>query len=67
VKVGDVVRQLRAEGWVEIVRVGSHRQFKHPERSGRVTVSGSDGLDIPLGTLRSVYRQAGLDWKSRKP
>jgi predicted RNA binding protein YcfA (HicA-like mRNA interferase family) len=39
---------------------GSHRQFKHPQKLGRVTVSGHPGDDMPKGTLNSVLRQAGL-------
>jgi predicted RNA binding protein YcfA (HicA-like mRNA interferase family) len=44
---------------------GSHRQFKHPTKPGRVTVSGSLGDDMPKGTFASVKRQAGL--KASKP
>ena len=43
-----------------VVTKGSHRQFKHPIRSGRVTVSGHLGDDMPKGTFGSVKRQAGL-------
>jgi predicted RNA binding protein YcfA (HicA-like mRNA interferase family) len=39
---------------------GSHRQFKHRTKTGRVTVSGNLGDDMPKGTLASVKRQAGL-------
>jgi predicted RNA binding protein YcfA (HicA-like mRNA interferase family) len=66
VKVREVVALLRSSGWVQVAQVGSHRQFKNPSRPGRVTLSGNDGDEIPLGTLRSVYRQAGLDWKGRR-
>jgi predicted RNA binding protein YcfA (HicA-like mRNA interferase family) len=49
-----------ADGWREVTTKGSHRQFKHPTKPGRVTVSGpmSDGL--PPGTLNSILKQAGL-------
>ena len=40
---------------------GSHRQFKHPEKAGTVTVSGNLGVDMPIGTLKSVWRQAQLE------
>jgi len=60
VKVREVIRHLEAEGWRLVATVGSHRQFKHPEKGGRVTVSGHLGDDMPKGTLASVRRQAGL-------
>jgi predicted RNA binding protein YcfA (HicA-like mRNA interferase family) len=65
VKVREVIRLLEREGWVLVSTEGSHRQFKHPTKSGRVTISGSLGDDMPKGTLASVRRQAGL--KAPKP
>ena len=59
-KVREVIRLLEADGWVLVVTKGSHRQFKHPTKPGRVTISGSLGDDMPKGTLASVKRQAGL-------
>ena len=59
-KVRDVIRMLEADGWRLAVTEGSHRQFKHPTKPGRVTVSGHPGEDMPKGTLASVRRQAGL-------
>ena len=55
-----MIRRLNLEGWVLVNTEGSHRQFKHPSRPGRVTVSGSLGDEMPKGTLASVKRQAGL-------
>jgi predicted RNA binding protein YcfA (HicA-like mRNA interferase family) len=43
-----------------VTTVGSHRQFKHPSKPGRVTVSGHPGDDMPKGTLASVRRQSGV-------
>jgi predicted RNA binding protein YcfA (HicA-like mRNA interferase family) len=51
---------LNRQGWVLVGTEGSHRQFKHATKPGRVTVSGSLGDDMPKGTLASVKRQAGL-------
>jgi predicted RNA binding protein YcfA (HicA-like mRNA interferase family) len=51
---------LRDDGWALVVTRGSHRQFKHANKPGRVTVSGQLGDDMPKGTLASVNRQAGL-------
>jgi len=59
-KVRDVIRLLEADGWRLVVAEGSHRQFKHLRKPGRVTVSGHLGDDMPKGTLASVKRQAGL-------
>jgi len=64
-KVREVIRLLEQEGWVPVVTRGSHRQFKHPAKPGRVSVSGNLGDDMPRGILASVMRQAGL--KRRGP
>lgn len=55
----EIIRILEANGWVEVARRGSHAQFKHPERPGRVTVPHPK-KDMPPGTLRSIERQAGI-------
>ena len=55
-----MIRLLERDRWVLVVTKGSHRQFKHPTKSGRVTVSGHLGDDMPKGTFGSVKRQAGL-------
>ena len=59
-KVREVIRILERDGWILVVTKGGHRQFKHPTRPGRVTVSGGLGDTMPKGTLASVIRQAGL-------
>ncbi|HEX2930523.1 MAG TPA: type II toxin-antitoxin system HicA family toxin [Candidatus Binatia bacterium] len=59
-KVREVIRMLESDGWRLVITEGSHRQFKHGTKSGRVTVSGHPGDDMPRGTLSSVMRQAGL-------
>ena len=66
-KARDVARLLLDRGWYEIRTVGSHRHFGHATRSGTVTLAGRPGADIPTGTLRSIFRQAGIDWKDRRP
>ena len=60
VKIRDVIAILEAEGWVEVAQVGSHRQFKHPARPGRVTVAGHPSAEIHPKTLRSIERQSGV-------
>jgi predicted RNA binding protein YcfA (HicA-like mRNA interferase family) len=55
----EVIRLLEQAGWQHVATRGSHWQFSHPTRPGRVTVPHPK-RDIPLGTLRSIERQAGL-------
>ena len=55
----DVIRLLEADGWKEVARKGSHAQFKHPIKKGRVTVP-DPRRDVPVGTLRSIEKQSGI-------
>ena len=57
----DVIRRLEADGWVLHHVKGSHYQFKHPARQGKITVPHPK-KDLPVGTLRSIYRQVGWQW-----
>lgn len=59
-KVREVLRMLDDDGWFLIATRGSHRQFKHSTKAGRVTVPGKPGDDLALGTLNSILKQAGL-------
>jgi predicted RNA binding protein YcfA (HicA-like mRNA interferase family) len=59
-KVRAVLRLLRDDAWLEVARRGSHRQFKHPVKSGRVTVSGKPSDDLAPGTLNRFLKQARL-------
>lgn len=54
-----VITALRKDGWFEVARKGSHVQFKHTDKAGRVTVPHPK-RDIPIGTLKSIEKQAGL-------
>lgn len=63
-KVGKVTRMLVEDGWSLVATRGSHRQFKHPAKPGRVTVPGRPGDDLAPGTLGSILKQSGLK-KSR--
>ncbi len=59
-KIRDVLKRLRRDGWELKSVVGSHHHYVHPERSGKVTLAFSnEGEEIPTGTLRSIYKQAG--------
>lgn len=53
-----LIRLLEAEGWYLVAVRGDHHQYKHPVCRGRVTVPHPN-KDIAIGTLRSIYRQAG--------
>lgn len=59
-KVRDVIKRLEADGWYRIYAKGGHRQFKHPSKKGRVTVAGQLSVDVPVKTLKSIWRQAQL-------
>lgn len=52
---------LESCGWILVRTRGSHRQFRHPARPGGVTVAGKSGLEIPVGTLKSILKQAGME------
>ncbi|HAT13976.1 MAG TPA: addiction module toxin, HicA family [Microcoleaceae bacterium UBA11344] len=60
-KVREVIKMLEDDGWYLARTRGSHRLFKHPEKAGTVTVSGNLGVDMPIGTLKSVLRQSQLE------
>lgn len=55
----DIIARLEAAGWVQVAQKGSHCQFRHPTIPGRVTVPHPK-RDLPVGTLRSIEKQAGL-------
>ncbi len=59
-KVRAIISILEADGWYLVVTRGSHRQFKHPIKPGRVTVAGKPSDDLAPGTLNSIWKQAGL-------
>ena len=59
-KVAEVLRLLNDDGWLLVATRGSHRQFKHPNKPGRVTVAGKPSDDIAPGTLNSILKQAQL-------
>ena len=58
--VREVIRRLTDDGWFEVAQRGSHRQFKHPTKPGRVTVHGKPSDSIAPGTLNSILKQSGL-------
>jgi len=60
-KVRDVLKRLEADGCRVRNQEGSHRQFDHPTKRGKVTVAGHPSVDVPKGTLKNILRQAGLE------
>jgi predicted RNA binding protein YcfA (HicA-like mRNA interferase family) len=61
-KARDVIHMLSRDGWAEARKgPGDHVQFKHPHKPGRVTLD-MGSREIPTGTLRSIFRQAGWKW-----
>ena len=59
-KIRDVIRMIEKDGWYLVATKGSHRQYKHPSKPGRVTIAGHPGDDLAPGTLNSVLKQAQL-------
>jgi predicted RNA binding protein YcfA (HicA-like mRNA interferase family) len=59
-KVREIIAMLEAEGWYLAATRGSHRQFKHPVKPGRVTVAGRPSDDLAPGTLNSIFKQAQI-------
>jgi predicted RNA binding protein YcfA (HicA-like mRNA interferase family) len=60
VKVRDVIDWIEDDGWFLVVTPGSHRQYKHPFKLGRVTVPGHPSDEMHPKTLRSILRQAQI-------
>lgn len=60
-KVREILKMLGAEGWILIKTRGDHRQFKHPKKTGKVTIAGKPNDDVDGMVLQSIFKQAG--WK----
>jgi predicted RNA binding protein YcfA (HicA-like mRNA interferase family) len=63
VKVREAIRMIEDDGWFIVATRGSHRQYKHAVKAGRVTVAGKPSDDLAPGTLNSILKQAGLKEK----
>ncbi|MGB9025431.1 MAG: type II toxin-antitoxin system HicA family toxin [Rhodomicrobium sp.] len=59
-KVRKAIELIESDGWRLVATRGSHRQFKHPWKRGRVTIAGKLSDDLASGTLASIMKQAGL-------
>ncbi len=59
-KVVDAIRLVEREGWALVRTSGSHRQYKHPQKRGTVTIAGQESKELAPGTWNSILKQAGL-------
>jgi predicted RNA binding protein YcfA (HicA-like mRNA interferase family) len=60
VKIRDAIKMIEQDGWYLVATKGSHRQYKHPTKPGRVTIAGHPGHELAPGTLNSILKQAQL-------
>ncbi len=60
-RVREAIRIVERDGWFRVRTRGSHRQYKHPEKPGRVTISGNPGQELDIKNWYSILEQAGLD------
>jgi len=65
VKFRQLIRLLEDDGWRLVAQRGSHQQYEHPSKPGKVTVAGKPGADVPKGTAANILRQAGLRRSTR--
>ena len=65
-KIRDVIKLIEADGWYLVTTKGSHRQYKHPTKSGRITIAGHPNDDLAPGTLNSVFKQAQIQRPKKK-
>jgi predicted RNA binding protein YcfA (HicA-like mRNA interferase family) len=59
-KVREMIKLIESDGWTLARTKGSHRQYVHPKKPGVVTIAGKPSADLPVGTERSILKQAGL-------
>jgi predicted RNA binding protein YcfA (HicA-like mRNA interferase family) len=60
-KVREILKRLRIDGWRLVRQNGSHRQFQHDKKPGTVTVAGKPGEDLHPKTAASILKQARLN------
>jgi predicted RNA binding protein YcfA (HicA-like mRNA interferase family) len=64
-KISEIIKLIEADGWYLVATKGSHRQYKHPSKPGRVTVAGKPSDTLHPRTERSILRQAQIEWRPR--
>ncbi len=65
-KIRDVIKLIEDDGWYLVTTKGSHRQYKHSTKPGRVTIAGHPNDELAPGTLNSVFKQAQLSKRKEK-
>jgi len=60
VKIRDAIKLVEKDGWIQVNFEGSHRQYKHPVKPGRVTIAGHPSRDLDPKAQGSILKQAGL-------
>jgi predicted RNA binding protein YcfA (HicA-like mRNA interferase family) len=60
-KIRELIRLVEDDGWYLVGQTGSHRQYKHRTKPGRVTIAGKPSVEVPPKTEKSILRQAGLE------
>lgn len=60
-----IIKMLLDDGWYEVAVKGSHHQFKHASKSGRITVPHPK-KDLPLGTVKNIFKQASVKFPTQK-
>ena len=60
----EIISRLKQDGWQLINIRGSHHQYKHPHKTNKITVPHPK-KDLPIGTLKSIFKQANWDWNTR--
>jgi predicted RNA binding protein YcfA (HicA-like mRNA interferase family) len=61
-KSSEIIKIIEKDGWTKFHQKGSHCQFKHPIKKGRVTIPHPK-KDLPIKTLKSIFKQAEIDWR----
>jgi predicted RNA binding protein YcfA (HicA-like mRNA interferase family) len=59
-KVWELLRLLRDNGWSIVRQKGSHRQLRHPANLNVITIAGKERADLRPGTLNDILKKAGL-------
>jgi predicted RNA binding protein YcfA (HicA-like mRNA interferase family) len=59
-KVAEILKAIKDDGWFQLAQRGSHRQFKHPSKPGRVTIAGKQSDELAKGIQMSILKQTGL-------
>ena len=60
IKVREIVKRLKADGWYYVGSEGSHHHYEHPTKPDKVTIVEQSGDDVAIGTLKSIEQQSGL-------